>query len=94
MKITPELKIRKTENTLLQELDREAVLLNLDNNQYYRLDENSLRMFNVMISAYDLSEAQKILLAEYAVPAEKLWHDLMEFAEDLEASGLVRVLNE
>ena len=84
----------KTENTLLQELDSEAVLLNLGNNQYYRLDENSLRMFNVMISSNDLSEAQKILLAEFAVPAEELWQDLMEFAEDLEKSGLVRVLSE
>ena len=94
MKITPISKIVKTENTLLQELDCEAVLLNLDNNQYYRLDEISLRMFNLMINSKDLNEAHKTLSAEYDVPAEKLWHDLIEFAEDLEKSGLVCVLNE
>ena len=94
MKITPESKIIKNENTLVQELDCEAVLLNLDNNQYYRLDENSLRMFKVMIISKDLNEAQKILSAEFDVPNEKLRHDLIEFAEDLEKSGLVQALNE
>ncbi len=93
MKITPNLKIVKTENTLLQELDCEAVLLNLVNNQYYRLDENSLKMFKLMIITSDLNEAHKILLAEFDVTAEKLWHDLIEFGEDLEKSGLIRVLN-
>ena len=94
MKITPESKIVKAENSLLQELDREAVLLNLDNNQYYRLDENSLHMFKLMIISTNLSEAHKTLSTEYDVPAEKLWHDLIVFAEDLEKSGLVRVMNE
>ena len=94
MKINPQSKIIKKENALVQELEHEAVLLNLDNNQYYRLDEDSLRMFTVLTTSANVGEAQTALLAEYAVPAEDLWHDLVEFITDLEKSGLVRVLDE
>ncbi len=94
MKITPNLKIVKTENALLQELEREAVLLNLDNNQYYCLDEDSLRMFDVLITSANLGVAYTILKDEYEVTGEKLWDDLIQFIDDLEKSGLIRALDE
>lgn len=87
-------RIVKTENALVQELYCEAVLLNLDNNQYYRLDEISLRMFNVVISSSNLGQAMKTLSAEFDVVEDKLWDDLVKFLVDLEKSGLIQVLNE
>jgi hypothetical protein len=94
MTIIPGSRIEKTENTLVQELHCEAVLLNLDNNQYYRLDEISLRMFNVVISSSNLGHAMKTLSAEFDVVEDKLWDDLVKFLVDLEKSGLIQVLNE
>ena len=94
MKINANSKIIKSKNALVQELDREAVLLNLDNNQYYRLDEDSLRMFNVLVTSVNLGESRTALATEFDVPVEKLWVDLVKFVEELEKSGLVQVLDE
>ena len=87
-------RITKADHTLIQELDDEAVLLNLDNNQYYCLDADSLRMFDVLITSANLGEAHAVLKGEYNVTGEKLWDDLTQFIDDLEKSGLIRVLNE
>lgn len=87
-------RIAKSNHTLIQELEGEAVLLNLDNNQYYCLDANSLRMFEVLTTSANLGEAHAVMKGEYDVTAEKLWDDLNRFIEELEKSGLIRVLDE
>jgi len=90
----PLARITKADHTLIQKLEDEAVLLNLDNNQYYCLDADSLRMFDVLITSANLGEAHAELKGEYDVTAEKLWEDLIQFIGDLEKSGLIRVLDE
>ena len=94
VKIKPQARILKAEDALVQELEHEAVLLNLENNQYYRLDEDSLRMFQVLTSSASLAEAQTRLLGEYAVPADALLQDLVNFVNELARAGLVRVVDE
>ncbi len=90
----PLARITKADHTLIQELDDEAVLLNLHNNQYYCLDADSLRMFDVLITSGNLGEAHTVLKSEYDVTGEKLWDDLTQFIDDLEKSGLIRVVDE
>lgn len=86
-------RIIQTEHTYIQKLEGEAVLLNVDNNQYYRLDEESYRMFSVLISSSDAGTAYKKLVEEYDVPPQELWQDLEEFVATLAGSGLIMVLN-
>ena len=93
-KNNPLARITKSDHTLIQELDDEAVLLNLENNQYYCLDEDSLRMFDVLITSANLHVAYTVLRGEYDVTGEKLWDDLIKFIDDLAKSGLIRVLDE
>jgi hypothetical protein len=68
-----------SDNVLVRELSGEAVLLNLDNEMYFGLDEVGFRMWTVLTTSESISAAYEQLLAEYEVaPAE-----LMQTLDDL-----------
>ncbi len=94
MNLTRGSKIIQAQHAYVQELDKEAVLLNVENNQYYRLDEDSLRMFTVLTTSPTLGDAHALLSKEYDVDAEELWQDIGKFIADLYQSGLVRLVDE
>jgi hypothetical protein len=79
----------KAKNVLVQELEGEAVLLNLDSELYYGLDEVGFRMFTLMTTSSSLQAAYQALLEEYEVEPEQLKLDFDKLAVDLIASGLV-----
>lgn len=91
--ITHNSKVSLYKYNLMKELDGEAILLNLNNNQYYRLDENSLRMYQAILSSDNLGIACTTLKGEYDVPVEQLWQDLVRFVNELESAGIVQVQN-
>ena len=94
MEISRNAKISKTAHALVQELVHEAVLLNVETNQYYRLNEDSLRMFTVLTNSATAGEAHAVLAAEYDVQPEELWGDLAAFIDELQKCGLIAVLDE
>ena len=75
---------------LLQDLDGEAVLLNLANGHYYGLDEISFRMYSLLVSSTSVRAAYEQLLQEYEVSPDQLERDLQEFLDHLVDNGLVR----
>jgi hypothetical protein len=79
----------KAPHVLMQELDGEAVLLNLNNGQYYGLDEVGYRMVQLLVSSGSFDTTYKTLLQEYEVDPKKLRSDLEKLLEDLIKNGLV-----
>lgn len=82
-------RVVKPSNVLLQDLDGEAVLLNLSNGQYYGLDENSYHMYKAILSAEFVTAAYESLLAEYEVEPVQLKSDLDRFILRLLENGLL-----
>ena len=78
-------------DVLVRELDGEAVLLNLDNESYYGLDDVGTVFWTVLSHSSSINEAYQRLLKEFDVEAEQLKSDLQAFLEDLLAQGLIRV---
>ena len=76
-------------DVLLQDLDGEAVLLNLANGQYYGLDENSYHMYKTLISSGSVRAAYEALSQEYEVEPEQLRSDLEGFLAHLLENGLL-----
>lgn len=76
-------------DVLLQNLEGEAVLLNLANGQYYGLDENSFHMYQTLTSAESVDQAYERLLQEYQIEPEQLRADLERFLEGLLENGLL-----
>ena len=82
-------RVIKAPRVLLQDLDGEAVLLNLANGHYYGLDEVSFRMYNLLITSSSVEAAYKRLIEEYDVSPAQLRADLSKFLKHMLAHGLV-----
>ena len=76
-------------DVLLQDLEGEAVLLNLRNGQYYGLDENSYHMYRTLTSSRSVQAAYETLCGEYEVEPGQLKSDLEKFLAHLLENGLL-----
>lgn len=76
-------------DVLLQDLEGEAVLLNLANGQYYGLDQASTHMYKTLASSASVRAAYEALLQEYQVEPARLGADLERFLAHLLEQGLL-----
>ncbi len=79
-------------HVLVRFLDQEAVLLNLETEQYFGLDEIGTRMWQLVTGSPSIDAAYQELLAEFDVEAEMLHSNLAELLSRLVDSGLLQVL--
>src|SRR5215217_6427095 len=76
---------------LFQELEGETVLLNLESERYYGLDDVGTRMWQLLAENGDVGAAYTQLLQEYDVEAEQLEADLGTLIGRLAEAGLLTV---
>lgn len=79
-------------HVLVRLLDQESVLLNLETEQYFGLDETGTRMWQLVTTSPNIDAAYEALLAEYEVPPEMLRENLTELLGHLIDHGLLQVL--
>jgi hypothetical protein len=80
------------QHVLVRFLDREAVLLNLETERYFGLDETGTRMWQVVTAAPRIDAAYEELLAEFDVEPEQLRSNFAELLSRLMDNGLLEVL--
>jgi hypothetical protein len=76
---------------LFQELEGETVLLNLQSERYYGLDDVGTRMWQLLAEDGDVGAAYQQLLQEYNVEAARLEADLATLIGRLAEAGLLTV---
>ena len=76
-------------HVLVRILEKEAVLLNLETERYFGLDETGTRMWQVATVAPNIDAAYRQLLDEYDVDPDTLRENLAELIEKLAGSGLL-----
>ena len=79
-------------HVLVRVLDQESVLLNLESEQYFGLDETGTRMWQLVTTQPTIEAAYQELLAEYDVAPDVLRGNLTELLERLVGHGLLQVL--
>jgi hypothetical protein len=79
-------------HVLVRFLDRESVLLNLETEQYFGLDETGTRMWQLLTGSPNIDAAYQELLAEFDVEPGLLRSNLTELLSRLVDSGLLQVL--
>jgi hypothetical protein len=86
-------RVRVSPNVLFQELGEDSVLLNLDNDRYYGLDDVGTRMWKLLAAHGDVARVVEDLLAEYAGEVDEgtLRRDLGELIGRLAEAGLLTV---
>jgi hypothetical protein len=78
-------------HVLVRFLGKETVLLNLEAECYYGLDETGTRMWQVFTTASNIDDAYVRLLTEFDADAELLRLDLSKLLEQLVEKGLLRI---
>ena len=73
-------------------LDSEAVLLNLETEKYFGLDQTGTRMWQLLTSTPAIDIAFQRLLEEYDVAPELLRSNLLELLSRLVENGLLQVV--
>ena len=94
MKLDENGRFVKAEHVLVQELDGEAVLLNMKSEFYFGLDEVGFRMFRLITTADSLKQAYEILASEYDVDPNQLRQDFDRLVRELLESSLISKANE
>lgn len=84
-------RVVQSPETLINIIEGESVLLNLDNESYYGLDEVGTRMWELLTTSETIQAAYDRLLEEYEVDASTLRTDLAEMISSLVEQGLLEL---
>jgi hypothetical protein len=86
-------RIKLPDEVLVSGLQAESVLLNLDSERYYGLNDVGTRMLTVLTSSDSIGAAYNTLLDEYDVEADVLRSDLISTIEGLAKNGLIEIVS-
>ena len=81
-------KITISKEALSQEVNGETVILDLQSESYFGLDEVGTRIWQLLGEENDMQKVFDVLLQEYDVEAEQLEQDLIELVDKLIEAGL------
>ena len=84
-------KISLSDTVFAQEVDGEMVLLDMNSENYFGLDEVGCSIWQFMQDKETLGEIYESMLATYDVEPECLKSDLLEFIEKLRNAGLLEI---
>ncbi len=82
-------RLQRQQHILKQEAAGTVVLLNLDDGQYFALDEVGGRVWELCDGSRTVSEISAIIGQEYDAPAKTIEQDLAELMSDLANEDLV-----
>jgi hypothetical protein len=78
-------------HVLVRFLDKESVLLNIETERYFGLDETGTRMWQLVTAAPKIDVAYQQLLEEYDVQPELLRENLTDLLARLVENGLLQL---
>ena len=84
-------RVRVPDEVLISNLQEESVILNLNSERYFGLDNVGTRMLSVLSESESIEAAYEALLTEYDVDPQVLRQDLTSLIEKLIEQGLVTI---
>ena len=94
MTISFDQRVTARQDTLVNVVDEEAVILNLKSECYFGLDKVGTSMWNALTTSESIQAAYESLLNRYDVDGATLRDDLVGFVEKLVEKDLVVVSGE
>jgi len=82
-------RVRVADDVLISNLQEESVILNLDSERYYGLDDVGTRFLTVLNASESIEAAYEALRDEYDVDPHSLRQDLFELVDDLVKQGIL-----
>ena len=84
-------RVRVPDDVLISNLQDESVILNLNSERYFGLDNVGTRMLTVLSTSNSIEAAYELLLTEYDVDPHLLRRDLISLIENLVEQGLLAI---
>jgi coenzyme PQQ synthesis protein D (PqqD) len=84
-------RVRVPDDVLISNLQDESVILNLNSERYFGLDNVGTRMLSALSTSNSIEAAYELLLDEYEVEPQALRQDLTSLIENLLQQGLVAI---
>ena len=84
-------RVRVPEDVLISRLQEESVILNLDSERYFGLDDVGTRFLSVLTTSESIEAPYQSLLEEYDVDRDVLREDLLALIENLSQQGIIEV---
>jgi len=84
-------RVRLAKDVLIQKVGDDAILLNLNTENYFTLDEVGTRMINTLQESDSVKQAIQKLVQIYEVDETKLTNDAIRLVEECEQNGLLQV---
>ena len=91
MNIEPTARVRLAKDVLMQKVGDDAILLNLNTENYFALDEVGTRMINTLQESDSVKQAIQKLVEIYEVDETKLTNDAIRLVQECEQHGLLQV---
>jgi hypothetical protein len=82
-------RVNVPDDVLISRLQEESVILNLDSERYFGLDEVGTRFLSVLTSSDSIEAAYQRLSDEYQVDGDVLRQDLLDLVENLITQGIL-----
>ncbi|MDE0686419.1 MAG: PqqD family protein [Candidatus Poribacteria bacterium] len=87
-------RIKLKEEVFFEELDDQAVILNIQTSTYFGLNEVGTRIWNLLSEHKQVRIVYNKLIEEYDVAAEQIAKDLQIFINHLQSKELIDVYEE
>jgi Coenzyme PQQ synthesis protein D (PqqD). len=94
MPVSFEDRVKLPDDVLISSLQEESVILNLDTERYFGLDDVGSRMLTVLTTSTSIEAAYNSLREEYEVDDDVLKQDLLALVDQLVEQGLIEISNQ
>ena len=91
MSIEPTARVRLAKDVLMQKVGDDAILLNLNTENYFTLDEVGTRIVDTLQESDSVTQAVRKLVGIYEVDESKLTSDAIRLVEECEQHGLLQI---
>ena len=91
MNIEPTARVRLAKDVLMQKVGDDAIVLNLNTENYFTLDEIGTRIIDTLQESDSVTQAVRKLMGIYEVDESKLTSDAVRLVEECEQHGLLQV---
>lgn len=82
-------KVKTSDNVLFQQIGNECVLLNMETEQYFGLDDVGARVWQIISEDGDTQKLVDTLKGEYDTDEGTLQHDLSQLFASLQKEALI-----
>lgn len=84
-------RVRIPDDVLISRLQEESVILNLDSERYFGLDDVGTRFLSVLTNSESIEAAYQALSEEYDVDRDVLREDLVALIQNLLHQGIIEL---